>query len=327
MTNSDIEQIKSEIADCYIKQFQEELWWFKSIILLPIKPSMKKILIWKKELPEKFVEIENNKFWNKIIQFLSPRLANQIFDFLKTKRQEIVSRQTLSELTKLKEQILWIDNVSSNWWGSDGVWNWGSNTSTDNWNWWWSSSWVASSNTDEDWNLGNNSQSESVDDGENEHNEDDNEENNEDEHNEDEDSDGRYNEDDHDKIDVNPVAAWVATSAAWVYGTYKMKQLFTKVEWSDIIKNLDEAKLKSTLDSAVDALKRQEAALWSRLTDVQKRNISKYIRRLESWSKEIDWSGDLLKAWNTGHNGWISTIHANSAHAVKQRLLSQYTQW
>lgn len=292
MADSEVEKIKKEIADCYIKQFQKELWWLKSISILPIKPSIKKILIWKKELPEKFVEIENTKFWNRIIQFLSPRLANQIFDFLKIKRQEIVSRQTLSELTKLKEQILWIDNVSSNWWGSDGVWNWGSNTSTENWNWWWSSTWVASTNTDEDWNWGNNSQSESVDNGENSQ-----DEYNEDEHDDGEDEEG-HNEDEHDEIDVNPVAAWVATSAAWVYGTYKMKQLFTKVEGTDIIKNLDEAKLKSTLDSAVDTLKRQEAALWSRLTDVQKRNISKYIRRLESWSIEIDWSGDLLKAWS-----------------------------
>ena len=237
MADSEIEKIKKEIADCYIKQFQKELWWLKSISILPIKPSIKKILIWKKELPEKFVEIENNKFWNRIIQFLSPRLANQIFDFLKTKRQEIVSRQTLSELTKLRAQILWIDNTPTNWWGSDNAWNWDSDISTDNWNEWWSSSWVTGSNTVEAWNWSNNSQSESEDNGHNE-DEDDNGEQHEDgngeqhedgngeQHEDDngeqhEDDNGEQHEDEHDRIDVNPVAAWVATSAAWVYGTYK----------------------------------------------------------------------------------------------------------
>ena len=77
-----------------------------------------------------------------------------------------------------------------------------------------------------------------------------------------------------------------------------MQQLFTKVEWSDIVKNLDEVKLKSTLDSAVEALERQRNVLDSRLAHAQKRNIDKYIDRLKSWSKELDWGGDLLKAWS-----------------------------
>jgi hypothetical protein len=67
---------------------------------------MKDILTGKAELPEKFVEIENFKFWKNIIQFLSVDLANKIFDFLKTKRQEIISRQTVSELLELKKEVL-----------------------------------------------------------------------------------------------------------------------------------------------------------------------------------------------------------------------------
>ena len=53
-----------------------------------------------------FKEIENFKFWKYIIQFFSKDLANKIFDFLKTKRQEIVSRQTVSQLLELKNEIL-----------------------------------------------------------------------------------------------------------------------------------------------------------------------------------------------------------------------------
>ena len=67
---------------------------------------MKDILTGRKDLPEKFVEIEDFKFWKNIIQFVSPKLANQIFDFLKTKRQEIISRRTKSELEDLKNEIL-----------------------------------------------------------------------------------------------------------------------------------------------------------------------------------------------------------------------------
>jgi hypothetical protein len=45
---------------------------------------------------------------------------------------------------------------------------------------------------------------------------------------------------------------------------------------------LDEVKLKSTLDSAVEALERQRNVLDSRLAHAQKRNIDKYIDRLKS---------------------------------------------
>lgn len=131
MANSSIEDLKNEIADCYIKQFRKELGWLKWVTILPIKSSMKDILIWKKDLPEKFVEIEDFKFWKNVIQFLSPKLAGQIFDFLKMKREEIISRHTRSDLENLKNDILWIsDSWDNNSWDD----NWYTDNSTGSWN-------------------------------------------------------------------------------------------------------------------------------------------------------------------------------------------------
>jgi len=128
MANPSIEDLKNEIADCYIKNFRKELWWLKWATILPIKSSMKDILTGKKDLPEKFVEIEDFKFWKNIIQFVSPKLANQIFDFLKTKRQEIISRRTKSQLEDLKNEVLWIqkedDKENNNSWSGSMNWWW-----------------------------------------------------------------------------------------------------------------------------------------------------------------------------------------------------------
>jgi hypothetical protein len=53
MTGQDYEQIKSEIAESYIKKFKDELGWFKSLTVLPIEQKLKKIMISDKDLEEK----------------------------------------------------------------------------------------------------------------------------------------------------------------------------------------------------------------------------------------------------------------------------------
>lgn len=254
MTTQTIDSLKEEIADCYIKQFQKELWWIKSITILPIKPSMKDILIWKKELPEKFIEIEDFKFWKNVIQFLSPKLANQIFDFLKAKRQEIVNRQTVWDLTLLKNEILWIGNLNDNpvddseWW--------------DNISWWWQ-------NNSEWWDnvpwLWQN----------------DSEENKE--------SNG-----------INPVVAWVVTSAVWAYGTYELKNLAEWMDIENVIRNLDDTQIKKTVESAIDIMEKQKKALTSRLTPHQVETVENHIKQLQEWIKDVEknWGvSDLLKDW------------------------------
>ena len=57
MTQS-VEELKKEISEVYLKEFKKELWWLKSLTLLPIEKKVKNILVWKSKLPEKFDQIE-----------------------------------------------------------------------------------------------------------------------------------------------------------------------------------------------------------------------------------------------------------------------------
>lgn len=78
----------------------------KSLALLPIEEKVKKILTGEFQLPEKFDEVKEFGWWKDIINFVSPGVANQIFDFMKEKRLEIEKRKTEDELRKLKAEIL-----------------------------------------------------------------------------------------------------------------------------------------------------------------------------------------------------------------------------
>ena len=88
-----VEQLKQEISEQYIKDFKKELWWLKSLALLPIEKKVKKMLAWEINLPDKFNEVE--EFWwrKDIINFVSPDIARKIFEFMKEKRLEIEKRK------------------------------------------------------------------------------------------------------------------------------------------------------------------------------------------------------------------------------------------
>ena len=103
-----VEQLKQEISEQYIKDFKKELWWLKSLALLPIEKKVKKILAWEINLPDKFNEVE--EFWwrKDIINFVSPDIARKIFEFMKEKRLEIEKRKTEQELQNLKNEVLWL---------------------------------------------------------------------------------------------------------------------------------------------------------------------------------------------------------------------------
>ena len=102
-----VEQLKLEISEVYLKEFKRELWWLKSLTLLPIEKKIKNILAWKTKLPKKFNQIE--EFWRRknIINFISPTITSKLYNFLKDKSQEIEKRKTTSELVDLKNEILW----------------------------------------------------------------------------------------------------------------------------------------------------------------------------------------------------------------------------
>jgi len=103
-----VEQLKKEISDCYLDEFKKELWWIKSLALLPIETKVKRILTGDINLPEKFDEVQEFWWWKNIINFISPSTAEKIFNFMKEKRLEIEKRKTEAELLKLKNEILWI---------------------------------------------------------------------------------------------------------------------------------------------------------------------------------------------------------------------------
>ena len=101
-----IEQLKSEISDKYLDDFKEQLGFLKSLVLLPIKDDIKKILTGQAQLPQKFDEVKEFWWGKDIINFVTPNIANQIFAFMKEKRTEIETRKTEQELQQLKQEIL-----------------------------------------------------------------------------------------------------------------------------------------------------------------------------------------------------------------------------
>ena len=117
-----VDQLKQEISEQYIKDFKKELWWLKSLALLPIENKVKKILVWEIDLPDKFDEVKEFWWWKDIINFVSPETARKILEFMKEKRLEIEKRRTEEELQNLKNEILWLPSQNeqqetpSQWW-------------------------------------------------------------------------------------------------------------------------------------------------------------------------------------------------------------------
>ena len=117
-----VDQLKQEISEQYIKDFKKELWWLKSLALLPIENKVKKILVWEIDLPDKFDEVKEFWWWKDIINFVSPKTASKILEFMKEKRLEIEKRRTEEELQDLKNEILWLPTQNeehetpSQWW-------------------------------------------------------------------------------------------------------------------------------------------------------------------------------------------------------------------
>lgn len=103
------EQIKLEIAENYIQKFKNELGWFKSLALLPVESKIKKIMISKESLEDKtFSDLEDLWRWRTILWALTPKMSNDIFDFLKQKQSLIVQAETEQKLEELRnEVVLW----------------------------------------------------------------------------------------------------------------------------------------------------------------------------------------------------------------------------
>ena len=260
-----VENLKNEISDCYIKDLTKQLWWLKSIAVLPIQKPIKDILIWKGELPEKFDEVK--EFWwrKKIIKFVSPQLATEIFEFMKSKRLEIEKRKTEAELTDLKNEILWLTPETTppvqNPQSSTQSWNWSSIPNNSDWN-----------NNIEEWDETSTWSSNPA---------------------------SWENQDSwlQESHGINWIVAWVETAVIWWASTLALEKIAAKN--AKAIEQLSAPKLKSTIESVINVTEKKRNALEHRLTSKQLKNADKYIEKLKAGVDNIDTETvNLLKDWN-----------------------------
>jgi len=287
MDESTVENLKKEISEYYIKDFKKQLGWFKSIAILPIQKSIKNILIWKENLPETFDEVKEFWRWKDIINFVSPKLANKIFEFMKNKRLEIENRKTEAELIQLKNEILWLKQETDINSGlpesaqtveieTSGELEQEVETDTDinldtketellEWN---------GNNWKENWNQNiwiiENSENETVDsESETENSE-----------------ESRW---------INSIAAWVGTAVVW----WAWVKVLENVANKNLIE-VDAVTMKSYIDDVINYAENKKIATSHRLTTVEEKNIDKYISKLKEWKtmlNDAQWN-DIIKALN-----------------------------
>ncbi len=104
--------LKQEVADEYLKKFKDELWFLKSLAILPIENKIKDILLSDQKVSGSFEDLDIG-FWKYIVNVVSPTTAEQIFTFLKEKQELLVSNHTKEELQHLHNQILGIPDAPS----------------------------------------------------------------------------------------------------------------------------------------------------------------------------------------------------------------------
>lgn len=269
-----VENLKSEISDFYIKDLKKQLWWFKSIAILPIQKPIKNILMWKGEMPEKFDEVR--EFWwrKDIINFVSPKVANEIFEFMKNKRLEIERRKTESELTELKNRILGLEQEKNpaqdeEQWTHTGTWTGMSDESewnTDVWNRQWDNAEEWDSDSSEEKPQENPPQQENEDSGL-----------------------------------TNWIAAWIETAAIWWTWTLALEMVTARnvSATEHMIENLNAEKMRSTIESVIDITEKKKDVLRDRLTTKQLKTVDKYIEKLKTGIDGVDWEAvDVLKERN-----------------------------
>ncbi len=107
MATPKYEQIKTEIADSYIKKFKDELGWFKSLTVLPFEGKLKKIMISDEDLEGKTLkDLDDLGRWRTVLWTMSPKIASDIFDFLKEKQSLIIQAETANKLEELKSEVV-----------------------------------------------------------------------------------------------------------------------------------------------------------------------------------------------------------------------------
>ena len=316
MTQS-VEQLKQEISEAYLKEFKKELWWLKSLTLLPIEKKVKNILVWKTKLPEKFNQIEEFWWWKDIINFVTPSVATKIFEFMKEKSQEIERRKTSNELIDLKNEILW-------------------NKPTD---------------TPDEEPEKPDEEPEKPDEEPEKPDEEpekpDEEPEKQDEEPEKPDEEPEKPDEEPEKPDEEPekpdkepekpdeepssLSIWARFSlfwTAWIYWLWKMSD---KIDRSIIEKSLDAKKIKETINSSIKQLEDQKEILKeSRLSNAQVKNIDNHLKKMREWLNIPDadlW--EVLKErqklwdkfpWKLLESAWLNASQINKIQNLAWEL-------
>lgn len=268
-----VEQLKLEVSEEYIKQFKKELWWMKSLTLLPIEKKVKDIIIWQKELPASFDEVQEFGRRKDIINFVTPSVSNEIFNFMKEKRLLLEQKHTEEELNNLKHQILTGEIIplviEDNQW-DDNKEKESEQQLSQPWN---------SSETS---SLENSSSEENI---------------------------IPNTEESQDKKHYGLEAGAVVGSAGVGLGV--QDKLQNRRETQKIVDNIETKKMRTTMEKTIEMMKGEISN--PRYTDLQRNNISKTMKQFESGLDSFDDNSVWLlkqrwKLWNKLPNSVLKNL-------------------
>ena len=264
-----IEQLKSEISEKYLDDFKEQLWFLKSLVLLPIKDDIKKILSWEANLPQKFDEVKEFWWWKNIINFVTPDIANQIFAFMKEKRTEIETRKTEEELQALKNEVLTGIKIQ----GKETPQTLASNLSSNQEN-----MQADLQAGDVAWDPLQKSDPQFLS----------------------YDKKEKHTQESEKESHEKSMAMGVAAGAAGVWATLGLDRVIRGYETRNLVKKLSPEQIKEQLNWALETMKKQRNSLESRLSSKQLKVLDKNIDELSKGFANFDKETiDLLKSWDS----------------------------
>ena len=264
-----IEQLKSEISEKYLDDFKEQLWFLKSLVLLPIKDDIKKILSWEANLPQKFDEVKEFWWWKNIINFVTPDIANQIFAFMKEKRTEIETRKTEEELQALKNEIL--TGVKTHAKETPQILASSSSSNQENMQAVLQAGEVA-------WDPHQKSDPQFLS----------------------HDKKEKHTQESEKESPAKSMAMGVAAGVAGVWATLGLDRVIRGYETRNLVKKLSPEQIKDQLNWALETMKKQRSALESRLSSKQLKVLDKNIDELSKGFANFDKETiDLLKSWDS----------------------------
>lgn len=264
-----IEQLKSEISEKYLDDFKEQLWFLKSLVLLPIKDDIKKILSWEANLPQKFDEVKEFWWWKNIINFVTPDIANQIFTFMKEKRTEIETRKTEEELQALKNEVLTGIKIQ----GKETPQTLASNLSSNQEN-----MQADLQAGDVAWDPLQKSDPQFLS----------------------YDKKEKHTQESEKESHEKSMAMGVAAGAAGVWATLGLDRVIRGYETRNLVKKLSPEQIKEQLNWALETMKKQRNSLESRLSSKQLKVLDKNIDELSKGFANFDKEAiDLLKSWDS----------------------------